>query len=253
MYKYIIDPHTSVAYNGYLDYIKENNVDNHFVIVSTAHPSKFNNIIENTIIREGVISKKLEIIKNKPVEKYLINNTYDDFVKILQKISSNNLSITFIGMPGAGKSYISNILSKEYNIKLIELDQIIERKYNMTLPEIIKIYGEAKFKIIEEQAILDIDFSEQNIISTGGSVVYYEKGMEYLNNNNNIIVYLDTNYDTLKIRTEDFTNRGIVFNKQTPEELYRERNILYNKYSQIKVDFSNKDNDFICNMFRFLK
>ena len=33
-------------------------------------------------------------------------------------------------MPGAGKSYISKILSDKYNITLLELDEIIEHKYN---------------------------------------------------------------------------------------------------------------------------
>jgi len=43
-YEYIIDPHTSVAFNGCKEFIKldpENNEKYFFVIVSTAHPSKF--------------------------------------------------------------------------------------------------------------------------------------------------------------------------------------------------------------------
>ena len=58
------------------------------------------------------------------------------------------------------------------------------KEYIEKVPEIIKKYGEEEFKKIEEQTMLDIDFSKQNIVSTGGSVIYYEKGMEYLDNNN---------------------------------------------------------------------
>ena len=75
----------------------------------------------------------------------------------------------------------------------------------------------------------------KNIISTGGSVVYCEKGMKYLQNNNNLIVYLDTEYDLLETRTENFTNRGIVFNGLTPRQLYNERNILYKKYADVTI------------------
>ena len=157
-------------------------------------------------------------------------------------------SITFIGMPGAGKSYTSKILSSYYNIPCIELDENIEKEYNLTLPEIIKKYGENKFKEIETQAILNIDFSSQNIISTGGSVIYCNKGMKHLSNKNNYIVYLDTEYDLLKNRTENFTNRGIVFNNLTPYELYKERDLLYNKYANFKFNITDKN---ITQIFKF--
>jgi len=53
-------------------------------------------------------------------------------------------------------------------------------------------------------------------ISPGGSVIYSEKSMSYLKRSNNLIVHLKVDFETLKIRTENFTNRGIVFNGLTP-------------------------------------
>ena len=55
--------------------------------------------------------------------------------------------------------------------------------------------------------------------------------MKYLQNNNNLIVYLDTEYDLLETRTENFTNRGIVFNGLTlnnyiMKEIYFIKNML---------------------------
>ena len=35
--------------------------------------------------------------------------------------------ITFIGMPGTGKSFTSDFFSKKYNIPMIELDAVIEK------------------------------------------------------------------------------------------------------------------------------
>ena len=156
-------------------------------------------------------------------------------MELINNSINNNKSITLIGMPGAGKSYTSSYLSKKYNIPLIELDNYIEKKYNNTLPEIIKIYGEEEFKNIECNAMLDINFDKPKIISTGGSVVYYKKGMKHLQNDNNIIIYLKTDFEILKKRTENFTNRGIVFNGLTPIELYNERSILYEKYANYTV------------------
>ena len=79
--------------------------------------------------------------------------------------------------------------------------------------------------------MLDIDFDKPKIISTGGSVIYYKKGMEHFKNSNNIIIYLKTDFETLKERTENFTNRGIIFNNLKPIDLYNERIKLYEKYA----------------------
>ena len=144
---------------------------------------------------------------------------------------NNNKSVTFIGMPGTGKTYTTDYISNKYNIPKIELDDTIEKKYNNTLPKIIHKYGEKEFKNIECKAILDIDFNKPKLISTGGSVIYCDKGMKYLKNNNNIIIYLKTDFEILKERTENFTNRGIVFNGLTPRELYNNRCVLYEKYA----------------------
>ena len=81
---------------------------------------------------------------------------------------------------------------------MIELDLVIEKKYNSTLPEIIKIYGEDKFKNIESNTILDITFDTPKMISPGGSVIYCEEGMKHLQNPNNVIIYLKTDFEILK-------------------------------------------------------
>ena len=69
---------------------------------------------------------------------------------------NDKFSITFIGMPGTGKSFTSKILSEKYNIPVIELDTIIENNYKMPLQDIINKYGEKEFKTIEKNAILNV-------------------------------------------------------------------------------------------------
>ena len=160
-------------------------------------------------------------------------------MNILRKLTSNNLSLTFIGMPGSGKSYISKYISELYKIKLIEVDENIEKTNKANLFELIEKFGDETFKQLEENEIKKINFTKQNIISTGGSVIYSKKSMNYLNSLNNLIIYLDTDFELLKERTENFTNRGIVFNK-TPYELYLERDILYRRYCDFSIKTDNK-------------
>ena len=255
-YKYIIEPHTAVAYNGYLNYSRKNQHKNEFVVlVSTAHPYKFKSTILNNINDKLQINlpfhlKNLNNLKN---EKIIVKNNYNILKKLILNKSNSSLNITFIGMPGSGKSSLSKSICKKYNLNLIELDELIEKKHNKSLFKLIEINGDSGFKKIEEDTILDIKFqtNKKNIISTGGSVIYSEKGMEHLKHKNNIIVYLQTDLEILMKRTENFTNRGIVFNNLTPKELYDERNILYEKYCDIKIDTSYLSIDFLTNIFRY--
>lgn len=248
-YNYIIDPHTAVAYNGTIDY-KNNST---FVVVSTAHPAKFNDTIYDAIKFYAKIPDRLNVLDKIIRENFILTNDYNKFKSILQKFNKKNINITFIGMPGTGKSTIASYISKKYNYKLIELDEYIEQKNNMNLFELINKYGDEGFNIIEETACLSIPYhNNKMVISTGGSVINSNKSMKYMNNSNNIIIYLKTDFNTLKKRTNNFTNRGIVFNNMTPLELYNSRDILYTKYSDLIIDTNNKSIDFLSNMLRFI-
>ena len=61
--------------------------------------------------------------------------------------------------------------------------------------------------------------------------------MEYLSQT--LIIYIKCSFETIKSRTENFTNRGIIFNGKTPIELFNERDILYQKYSDIVINTEN--------------
>jgi shikimate kinase len=177
------------------------------------------------------------------------NNTIfisDDINKVSKDFFLNK-SITFIGMPGCGKSTLAKYFT---NHVLIEVDQYIEEKYGKTLFELIEIYGDEEFKKIEENAILEINFDTKKVISPGGSVIYCEKGMKHLKNKNNLIIYLKTDFDKLVERTNNFTNRGIVFNGLTPKELYEERDKLYEKYADIIVETKNYSIEKLVNIFK---
>tara|TARA_Y100000389_G_scaffold192633_1_gene220341 strand:+ start:158 stop:652 length:495 start_codon:yes stop_codon:yes gene_type:complete len=157
------------------------------------------------------------------------------------------MSITLIGMPGCGKSTISKFISEiNKNYNLIELDQIIEKINNDTISNLIKKNGENSFGKLEEEALLSITFDKSLIISTGGSVIYSGKGMEHLQNEKNTIIYLFVDFETLAERTDNFTNRGIIFNGLTPKELFYSRHELYKKYSNKIINCVDLSIEEIC-------
>ena len=227
-YNYIIDPHTSVAYNA----IKNKKGCN--IIVSTAHPMKFKETIYKAI---GEMVEFPDEIKKLLTQKKLLVNMPENYLSFKNFLLKKNKSVTLIGMPGAGKSVISNYISENFNIGKIEVDNLIYEQYNSPLQKIITQYGEDEFKQIEKNAILSICLDNKIIISPGGSIIYSEKAMDYLSKT--LIIYIKCSFETIKSRTENFTNRGIIFNGKTPIELFNERDILYQKYSDITIDSEN--------------
>lgn len=147
-------------------------------------------------------------------------------------------NIVLIGMPSAGKSTVGVIIAKNFGMNFIDTDVLIQTQQGKLLQEILNKEGSGVFLEIEEKAILSLNCTN-TVIATGGSVVYSHKAMEHLKKNG-VVVYLHINMDTVNIRLRNLKTRGVVLEKdQTLEELYWEREPLYEKYADIKLECSN--------------
>ena len=243
-YNYLIDPHTSVAVSSMIKYDIENNFfdkyNEEYIIISTAHPSKFDNIITSLNIDVSIHPNLLKI-QDKFQEKIIFKNNYDLFKKILFKSNFNN--IVLIGMPGAGKSTISKYISNNYKFSNItELDHLIEKNTlsgDLKLPDIIKQIGYDDFNKIEEEFLIkSINLKQKdciNIISTGGSVIYHQKGMEYIKKNA-FIIYLNVDKNTILKRTDNLSNRGIIFKNNNIDQFFEEREKIYNFWTDVEIN-----------------
>ena len=84
-------------------------------------------------------------------------------------------------MPTAGKSYVGKQLAQLMHKTFIDTDQKIMEAIGETLASYIAKNGNEQFLHLEAQTILSIgDDIRNTVISTGGSVVYNPKAMEFL-------------------------------------------------------------------------
>lgn len=142
--------------------------------------------------------------------------------------------ITFIGMPGSGKSCMGRAMAGKLKMKLIDSDKLIEKRCGKKLQELIDELGVDEFRRIEEETLLSIT-GDNLIISTGGSAVYSEAGMRHLKELGKVF-YLFCSYETVRKRIGDFSKRGIVLKPgQTIADLYNERAPLYKKYADVTI------------------
>ncbi|MCW4031292.1 MAG: shikimate kinase [Candidatus Bathyarchaeota archaeon] len=149
------------------------------------------------------------------------------------------MNITLIGMSGVGKSLVGKELAKNIKCNFIDIDELIERKYNLELQKLVEKLGKKKFLKLEERAVLEIGKTDNSVISTGGSVVYSEKAMRFLKTISKI-VFLDAPLNDIKNRIPDFSKRGIVGLENGLEKLFDERRQLYKKYADITIKVPRK-------------
>ncbi len=150
------------------------------------------------------------------------------------------MTITLIGMPGAGKTVMGKALAAYLGIEWIDADRCIEKNAGRRLQDIINEDGLAAFCKLEEQVLISLA-GKKAVISTGGSAVYYERAMQSLKENGKI-VYLSVGVEEIIKRIGDYFKRGIVLTEgKTIKDLYNERVPLYEKYADVTVDCDGED------------
>ena len=140
----------------------------------------------------------------------------------------SNSNLVLLGMMGSGKSTIGYLLSKNLNIELNDVDEIIEKEEGCKISEIFEKKGEICFRKIEEKITLKLLGSNKKIISLGGG--------GFINNNirnevlsNHISFWLDWNNSILINRIKRSKKRPIAFNltENQIKKIISERSKIY--------------------------
>ncbi|MFL0811496.1 MAG: shikimate kinase [Agarilytica sp.] len=144
-------------------------------------------------------------------------------------------AIFLIGMPGAGKSTLGVLLAKALAMPFIDTDLLIQGRAECTLQAYLDTFGFMALRELEESVLLEDDFAHK-IVSTGGSVVYSDKGMGRLGQIG-IRLYLKVGLETMLARINNADSRGLACKPGTSlENIYSERAPLYEKYADIVVE-----------------
>ncbi|MCE1273682.1 MAG: threonine synthase [Chlorobiales bacterium] len=86
-YGYVMDPHTAVGYRALEEFRNEHAGTGYpGVVLSTAHPVKFDEAIMSAIGKEVQIPESMKEIMEKPKRATLISNAYQDLSRFLQNL-----------------------------------------------------------------------------------------------------------------------------------------------------------------------
>lgn len=78
--QYVLDPHSAIGYRATQEYLAEQGDDDTIgVFLSTAHPAKFLEVVEQTIAQKLPIPAKLQEVMNHPNQNLTMSNNFDEF------------------------------------------------------------------------------------------------------------------------------------------------------------------------------
>ncbi len=198
----------------------------------------------------AVVGSKLNgiIIENPKVVDKTFPLFWEEIKKLgigIKKIEPSKLVL--IGFMGAGKSSVAPLLAKKLNKEAVEMDLIIAKKAKReSVAQIFEKDGEKTFRLLELKTAKKLEQKKDIVISTGGGVIMNSKLMEHLKKDS-LVVFLDTEFETIKKRLADFSDRPLWKNEKKTKELFDTRLPLYYKYSDFIVKTDGKSLGMIVN------
>lgn len=147
-------------------------------------------------------------------------------------------NIVLIGMPGSGKTTISQQLSERLHFPLIDIDEYLVNKFKQSIDDMFAI-SEAYFRERETLCCQEVSQLSGYILSTGGGVIKNQENITALKKNG-IIFLLDRNVENIIQDIETSTRPLLKEGKERLYTLYQERNALYHQSADVIID-NNRD------------
>ena len=163
-------------------------------------------------------------------------------VDVFDEIFKEKQNLVLVGMPSCGKTTLGKMLALELNKEFVDTDNEIVKTAGMSISEIFEKFGEAHFRNIETEVILNLSKNQGLVIATGGGAVLKPENINALSQNGKII-FIDRPLDML-ITTDD---RPLSSNREALEKRYIERYSIYCFASDVRI---NADGDINTNFQR---
>ena len=206
-----------------------------------------------------ILQPAQEAKQQRRLDQKLQDNKYreeiqDVFRRILRnskRIQARKLfpyNIVLIGFMGAGKSTISDYLSTVFDMKLVEMDQVIAEKEEMSIPDIFATYGEEYFRNLETNLLKELQTGQNCIISCGGGVALRQENVVEMKKNGRVVL-LTASPETIFERVKDSNDRPILDGNKNVEfiaGLMEQRREKYEAAADVVVQTDNKTIVQIC-------
>ena len=138
------------------------------------------------------------------------------------------LNLYLIGMMGAGKTTVGQVLAQELRYRFFDTDAVVQQAAGQSIAQLFAMAGEAEFRTLETQVLAELSAYNRLVIATGGGIVVQRENWGLLRHG--IIIWLDVPVEQILLRLQGDTSRPLLQDADPAEKvrsLLRQRQSLY--------------------------
>lgn len=180
-----------------------------------------------------------------------VNDVFASITQNSKRIQSRNLfnyNIFLIGFMGAGKSTISDYLKNVLAMDVVEMDQCIVERQEMSISDIFETYGEEYFRELETNLLIEMQSRSNVVVSCGGGVPMRDRNVVEMKKNGRVVL-LTAKPETILERVKDNHDRPLLENNKNVSfiaDLLEKRRAKYEAAADIVVETDGKSELEIC-------
>lgn len=142
--------------------------------------------------------------------------------------SLNKTNLYLIGLMGAGKSTVGQLLAQRLGYQFFDTDVLVEQVARQSIATLFATAGEAAFRDLETQVLAELSAYGGMAIATGGGIVLKRQNWSYLHHG--VVIWLDASVDVLYERLKQSSDRPLLQTanpQHTLQQLFEQRQPLY--------------------------
>lgn len=141
----------------------------------------------------------------------------------------NRERIFLVGFMCSGKTTVGNLLAEKLGWNFLDVDEEIEKREGLTIPEIFKQKGERYFRKLEIEVLKELASLHRVIVSTGGGLGANPQAMKLMKEKG-FVVWLKVSFEEFLKRCGNDTSRPLLsLGEEKLRELLKERERVYSQ------------------------
>ena len=133
------------------------------------------------------------------------------------------MNIVLTGFMASGKTEISKAIAEISTYTLVDTDDLIIQKLNMSINEIFDEYGEEYFRKVEHETVLEAAQTTNSVIATGGGVVLNKANIDALRKTG-LVFNLSPDFSVIKERLEEARKTRPLLRQDSIEDIEKRFN-----------------------------